>query len=65
MTKTTINPKSRCFVIKNNDGEVVGKFDTNSAVSVPIEQSMFEVVELSTKESLSDYQYDSSVGFQS
>lgn len=61
-----IDPDSQWFVIRSpdNQGAIVGKYDTNAPVVVPEEAGSFVVVELPDQQSLSNYAYDHEKGFQ-
>jgi len=62
----TIDPESTWFVISSpdNDAAIVGKYETNAAVDIPRSVGKFVVVELADKQSLDNYAYDQSEGYQ-
>jgi hypothetical protein len=61
-----IEPDAKWFVIRSpdNQGGIVGKFETNARVHIPEEVGDFVVVELPDKQSLDNYAYDYEKGFQ-
>lgn len=61
----TVDPQSKWFVIRSpdNQGAIVGKYETNAPVRVPEQVGDFVVVELPDKQSLDNYAYDHSKGF--
>lgn len=62
----TIAPDSRWFVIRSpdNNGAIVGKYETNATVHIPEGVGKFVVVELPDKHSLDNYAYGPEKGFQ-
>jgi hypothetical protein len=62
----TTDPDSKYFAIRSpdNQGAIVGKYETNAAVKIPGEVGNFVVVELPDKQSLDNYAYDHDKGVQ-
>ena len=60
-----IDPDSKWFVVRSpdNEGPVVGKFETNAPVKIPEDVGDFVVVGLSDKQALDDYTYGHENGF--
>lgn len=61
-----IDPDSKWFVIRSPDsgGDIVGKYETNAPTVIPEDVGEFIVVELPDKQSLDNYAYNPTKGYQ-
>jgi len=56
------NPNSRWFVVTDNGGNCIAKYNTNAPVVIPVDE--YKIIELSSQSELENYVYDETRGYQ-